>query len=89
MLAGLPIIASDIPENRECVTEEMAIFHKVGDSADLTRSMLKAIQQSDWAERTSKAHHHATEVFDVDKIAALYESFYERTIHSFKRQHIQ
>ena len=86
MLAGLPIIASDIPENRECVTEEMAIFHKVGDSADLTRSMLKAIQQSDWAERTSKAHHHATEVFDVDKIAALYESFYENTINTFSRQ---
>ena len=85
MLARLPIIASDIPENKECVKEDMALFHKIGDPGDLAKVMLEAVKRTDWPERTMAAFHFATQTFDVNNIAAQYEQYYEEVIQSFNR----
>ena len=76
MLAKLPIICSDIPENRECVDEEMALFHQVMNAQDLARQMESALKLPDWPQRTEKAYAYACTHFDVEKIAGEYEKTY-------------
>ena len=80
MLAKIPIICSDIPENRECVDESMCLFHKVGDREDLLSQMKRAIELEDWEVRTQKAFDFATEHFDVEKIARQYEAVYQKLL---------
>jgi len=76
MVAKLPIICSDIPENRECVDGEMALFHQVMDGQDLARQMESALKLPDWPQRTEKAYAYACTHFDVEKIAREYEETY-------------
>lgn len=76
MLARVPIICSDIPENRECVDESMALFHRVGDQADLLAQMEKALTLTDWEERTKRAYDFAAEHFDIENIVKQYEQVY-------------
>ncbi|MGM0944150.1 MAG: glycosyltransferase family 4 protein [Bacteroidota bacterium] len=80
MLAKIPIICSDIPENKECVDESMALFHRVGHSRDLLAQMEKALTLSDWEARTQKAYDFAVEHFDIEKIARQYEEVYQRLL---------
>lgn len=81
MLARIPIICSDIPENRECVDESMALFHRVGDAADLLAQMQKALTLGDWEARTQKAFAYAVEHFDIQKIARRYEEVYRQLLN--------
>ena len=80
MLAKIPIICSDIPENRECVDESMALFHRVGDAADLVAQMQKALILSDWEARTQKAFDFAVAHFDIEKIVRQYENVYRELL---------
>ncbi len=81
MLAQIPIICSDIPENRECVDESMALFHRVGDKSDLVAQMEKAISMTDWQVRSQKAYEFAVEHFDIQKIAGQYEDVYRQLLN--------
>ncbi len=81
MLAKIPIICSDIPENKECVDESMALFHRVGDMSDLAAQMEKALSMTDWEERTQRAFEFAVEHFDIQKIARQYEEVYRQLLN--------
>ena len=76
MLSKIPIICSDIPENKECVDESMCLFHRVGDSEDLAIQMERALALTDWKERTQRASIFAVEHFNIEKIAKRYEEVY-------------
>ncbi|GMQ26635.1 glycosyltransferase [Algoriphagus sp. oki45] len=80
MLAKIPIICSDIPENKECVDEYMALFQRVGDSSDLLAQMEKAISLTDWEARTQRAYDYAAKHFDIEKIAQQYEEVYQKLL---------
>ncbi|MCS6819075.1 MAG: glycosyltransferase family 4 protein, partial [Chitinophagales bacterium] len=80
MFSQTPIILSDIPENRECVTDDMALFFPAGDVEKLAEKMGEALELSDWPLRTGKAYARALEHFDIDKVAAQYEELYERLL---------
>jgi glycosyltransferase involved in cell wall biosynthesis len=80
MLAKIPIICSDIPENKECLKEGMCLFHKVGDQQDLLGKMQEAISLKDWDIRTDKAYAYAVEHFEIGKIAQQYEKTYLRLL---------
>lgn len=80
MMAQVPIICSDIPENKECVDETMVLFHRVGDQADLLAQMEKALTLSDWEVRTHRAYNYAAENFEIGKIANSYEETYKRLL---------
>tara|TARA_R110002020_G_scaffold335371_5_gene550540 strand:+ start:55 stop:1161 length:1107 start_codon:yes stop_codon:yes gene_type:complete len=80
MLAKIPIICSDIPENKECVDESMCLFHRVGDSEDLAIQMERALTLTDWEERTQRAYAHAAEHFDIENIARQYEEVYQKLL---------
>lgn len=83
MMAKIPIICSDIPENKECVDESMCLFHRVGDSTDILTQMKKALALKDWEERTERAFNFAIEHFEIGRVVQQYEETYE---HLLKRK---
>lgn len=76
MFARVPIICSDIPENKECVDGTMVLFHRVGNQADLLAQIEKALTLEDWDIRTQRAFEYAAEHFEIGKIAKQYEAVY-------------
>ena len=82
MLAGVPIIASDIPENREC-TGDYALLHRVRDPEDLARIMLKAIDFKNWPVTARAAYDRARQLFDIDEVVRRYELLYSEAIRSW------
>ncbi|MDG1277531.1 MAG: glycosyltransferase [Algoriphagus sp.] len=80
MLTKIPIICSDIPENKECLKEGMCFFHRVGDKEDLFDKMEKALILEDWQERTERAFDYASEHFEIGKIARRYEDVYSNLL---------
>ena len=82
MMAKIPIVCSNIPENKECLREDMCLFHKVGDWDDLLIALYNAIKLNDWEERTTKAYNFASTNFDINKIVKQYEEFYDQIIKS-------
>tara|TARA_R110002012_G_scaffold321984_1_gene553067 strand:- start:10991 stop:12103 length:1113 start_codon:yes stop_codon:yes gene_type:complete len=82
MLSGIPIICSDIPENKECLKDGMCLFHRVGDAQDLFEKMKEANLLTDWDIRTEKAYQYASKHFDIDKIANQYEETYLKLLNS-------
>ncbi len=75
MMAGIPIIASDIPMNLEAVTaDKNALIFPVKDVDALTQNMLYAIENPDRMSELGKAARlEAIERFDIEKIAREYE----------------
>lgn len=84
MMAKVPIIASDIPENKECLTSDMALFHQVHNPTDLAIQLKAALNLSDWTTRTTLAHAFACEHFNIDKIAQAYEETYSELIRRLR-----
>lgn len=80
MMAKVPIIASDIPENKECLSSDMALFHQVRNPEHLATQLQAALTTQDWPKRTSLAHAFAYEHFDIEKIAQSYEETYAQLI---------
>ncbi|PZX49807.1 glycosyltransferase involved in cell wall biosynthesis [Algoriphagus ratkowskyi] len=76
MMAKVPIICSDIPENKECIKEGMGLFHRVGDQGDLLLQMQEAVALDDWDTRTQNAFNYAAEHFEIGKIVRQYEETY-------------
>lgn len=75
MLAGIPIIASDIPMNLEAIKEkESALIFKVKNVNDLAEKMIYAIEHQEEIESYGrKAREVAKERFDIKIIAKQYE----------------
>ena len=82
MMSKIPIICSDIPENKECLKDGMCLFHRVGDALDLFEKMKEATLLTDWDIRTEKAYEYASEHFNIDKIATHYEETYLKLLNS-------
>ena len=78
MISKTPIIASDIPENKECLNDEMALFHQIRNTADLSKQLQSALVMKDWPQRTQLAYDYALQQFNITKIVQEYESVYER-----------
>jgi glycosyltransferase involved in cell wall biosynthesis len=80
MMAGIPIIASDIPMNLEAVSHgKTALTFKVGNSQDLLEKMKFAIEHpEEMVELGKQARREAEERFDIEKIAWEYEGVVKR-----------
>ncbi len=82
MAVGLPVLASDIPANRELVVEgQTGYLIPVGDRAAYARAALSLFERPDMAERLGAAGRHrmATE-FSVPQMIAAYAKIYEEVI---------
>lgn len=84
MMAKVPIIASDIPENKECLTSDMALFHKVRNSQDLATQLQAALTTQDWPIKTQLAYTHACKHFDIHHITQTYEETYIELIRNLR-----
>lgn len=80
MMAGIPIIASDIPMNLEAVTEgKTALTFKATDNQDLAEKIRFAIEHPEqMAAMGKQARRAAEERFDIEKIAREYERVVKR-----------
>jgi glycosyltransferase involved in cell wall biosynthesis len=74
---GLPVVASDIPENRELVEECGGFLVPVGDAAALAEILRRLAADPELARRTGEhARNQVRRLFDWDRIAAETERFY-------------
>ncbi|MBL0744023.1 glycosyltransferase [Chryseolinea lacunae] len=81
MMSQTPIVASDIPENLECVGEKEALIHRVGDAADLGRCISEVLHNREKSmTRSLAAFAQAQQKFEIDAIAAQYESTYDELL---------
>ena len=78
MMAGNIIIASNIPENLECVNEDSAVIFKKGNVQELSKSIIKVLEDINaYKNLGENAQRIAFEKFDVKKIARQYEQVYQ------------
>lgn len=77
MIAGIPIVASDISMNKEAVTDgKTALLFKVKDKEDLFNQMKKVITNySDFIVIGQNARIEAMNRFDIKIISKQYESY--------------
>lgn len=74
MMAGIPIIASDIPMNLEAVSPENALIFEVQNVSQLADQMIFAIEHpEEKIDLGKKGREEAIARFDIEKIAKEYE----------------
>jgi glycosyltransferase involved in cell wall biosynthesis len=79
MAAGVPVVASDIPGNRELVVDnETGFLQPVGSRAGFTSSTDRLLQDAELARRLGEAARRRTaEQFSVEKLIERHVSLYE------------
>lgn len=82
MMSKIPIVASKIAENQECVDERAAFLFNVQDIRDLSDNMIKVATDSSTYYKVDRAYHFALENFDIRKIAKDYENSYDNLLKS-------
>jgi glycosyltransferase involved in cell wall biosynthesis len=80
IIAKIPVIASDIPENIECFPTDGAMFFKSGNIDDLGIKMEEALKLNKWENKTEQSYLYAKEKFDINNISSQYEEFYFRMV---------
>lgn len=80
MFAKIPIIASEIPENMECINSNNALLFSVGQIDQLLRWMKDALNITDWSLKIEDAYLFALENFEIEKVSALYETTYDELL---------
>lgn len=82
MMSNTPIIASNIPENLECIDENCAEIFEKGNVNLLVKSLEKAISKKDnMILKAGMAKKKAIENFSLSNIAEAYEKTYESLIY--------
>jgi glycosyltransferase involved in cell wall biosynthesis len=87
MMAGLPIVATDTPTNRESVEpDRTARLAPIGDSARLAEAILWMLDRPDrGAALGAAARATAVERFDIREVAARHEALYDRVLAEASR----
>ena len=77
MFAGLPVLASDIPVNKEVITHlQTGYLFKKGSVQDITKSLLWYKDNVSTAnEMAIRAHNHAMQNFELGMIAGKLENY--------------
>jgi glycosyltransferase involved in cell wall biosynthesis len=83
MAAGIPVVASDIPGNRDLVVPgETGYLFPLGDRAELARFTREILEDSDLARRLGEAGRlRMRECFSVEQMIARYAELYETTLN--------
>jgi glycosyltransferase involved in cell wall biosynthesis len=77
MMAKLPIVASDIEENLECIDEGSAFVFPVGNVDALADAINKVfLNLSEAKEKGLRAYFTSKEIFEISSIAKSYERCY-------------
>jgi len=83
MMAKKIIVCSDIAENKECVTNEEAVFFKKGDVADLENKLELVLSNlADYNKLAQNAQKVAFDTFSIESIVNQYNQTYESLMHT-------
>jgi glycosyltransferase involved in cell wall biosynthesis len=81
----IPLIASDIPENR-VVLPDQALFFKSGDVADLRARIEWALShEAEMKELAAAAYQHVAQHYHWPTIIDTYEQLYDRLLFDARR----
>ncbi len=82
MAAGLPVVASDIPGNRDLVVEgETGYFFPVGDRGEMARCWQRLLSQPDLAKRLGEqGARRMREHFSIEQMVARHAELYHRLL---------
>ncbi|MEM9364916.1 MAG: glycosyltransferase [Planctomycetota bacterium] len=82
MQAGVPVVASDIPGNRDLVEHDnTGLLFPVGDTADLARQSLRLLKEEGLADRLrDAARGRIQQDFQVDTMVARHVELYRRCL---------
>ncbi|HMR44785.1 MAG TPA: glycosyltransferase, partial [Saprospiraceae bacterium] len=77
-LAGVPVIASDIPMNKEVIPEGYASFFEVKKKESILDSLVYFAENTEECfPKAEKARSYATQNFDIETIASQHEKAYD------------
>ncbi|MEK6238219.1 MAG: glycosyltransferase [Planctomycetales bacterium] len=82
MAVGLPVVATDVPGNRDLVVpEETGFLVPVGDRAEIARRTLAIIENPGMAEELGRrARERAQSEFSVEKMVLRHETLYHQLL---------
>lgn len=85
MMSGVPIIASDIPENLECIDPSDSYIFKKGNIQDLINKMTSALlNEGESIRKAEMAKTIAFKKFSINKVVDDYEKLYEKILINYK-----
>ena len=76
-----PCIVSDIPEIRECFSDDGALYFHPGDVGEITKKMEEAVRFKHWDARVERNFSFAQENFDIEVVSRKYENFYRQLLY--------
>ncbi len=81
MAAGRLNVVSDIPPNRELITDgETGLTFRSGDAADLARALRRGIEDQDERVRLARAAQQASAAYTWDRMAELHADAFEELL---------
>jgi glycosyltransferase involved in cell wall biosynthesis len=82
MLAGVPVVATDIAGNRDLVIpEETGFLVPVGDAGQFARKTHRLFEEPELARRFSEnGRHRIRSEFSVDKMIDRHQKLYEELV---------
>lgn len=83
MAAGIPVVASDIPGNRDLVVDqETGIIVPVGDRAAIAQKTETLLNEPERAREMGQAGQERIRIeFSLEKMLSRYEQYYARILH--------
>ncbi|AMQ57478.1 glycosyltransferase [Algoriphagus sanaruensis] len=89
MMAGIPIIASDIPMNLEAIEDKKtALVFRVQNIEELAKQIIWSIEHPEAMQNLgTQARRISEERFDIEKIAKQYEDVLKSLYHQLSQSH--
>lgn len=85
MMAQKIIVCSDIPENKECVTSNEAVFFKKGNSDELAQKLTEVLSDIDtFSHLGVNARKTAMDKFSIENVVKQYNDCYQQVIQNYK-----
>jgi len=86
MAANVPVVATDIPGNRDLIQEDKGLLCKVRDPESLATAILDALQrQGPSKQRAETAKQYVIENYSLEKMAQEHLEIIEKQIFASKR----
>lgn len=82
IMAKVPCLVSDIPENRECFPKGGGLYFKAGNINSIALKIRESIKIENWDEKVEENYRFAINKFSLDLAVKKYEEFYFDIVQS-------
>ncbi len=80
VVAGVPVLLSDVPAHRELLDESSAIFVDGDDATAIATAILSSLRDTDAAQARARAALRRAENWSPQAVAAAYDTFYREVL---------